>query len=42
MGAGKGITLLVLNKNINDIFRIIKSLGNSSALADGISENAKP
>ena len=38
---GKGIFLVTSNEELVDIFRIIKSLDNSSALIDGFSETIK-
>ena len=39
--AGKGFTLFMSNKDMNDIIRIIKSLENSGVLFDGITEAVK-
>ena len=39
--AEKGFTLFILNEDINDIIRIIKSLEDSSVLIDGITETVK-
>lgn len=39
--AGKGIALVISNKQLHDIIRIIKSLENSGALIDGISKIIK-
>ena len=38
---GKGITLVILNKEMNDIIRTIKLLEYSGALIDGVSEAVK-
>ena len=34
--AGKGFTLFILNKDMNDIIKIIKSLEHSGVLIDGV------
>ena len=39
--AGKGTALVISNKQLHDIIRIIKSLENSDALIDGISKIIK-
>ena len=39
--AGKGFTLFILDKNMNDIIKIIKSLEDSSVLIDGVTETVK-
>ena len=39
--AGKGFTLFILNEDINDIIKIIKSLEDSNVLFDGITETVK-
>ena len=39
--AGKGIALVILNEQLPDIIRIIKSLENSGTLIDGISKTIK-
>ena len=39
--AGKGITLVISNDDMDDIISIIKSLENSGILIDGISETVK-
>ena len=39
--AGKGITLIISNEDIDDIIRIIKSLKNSGVLSHGIGGEAK-
>ena len=39
--AGKGFTLSILNEDMNDIIKIIKSLGYSNVLIDGITETVK-
>ena len=39
--ARKGISLVILNEDMDDFSRIIKSLGNSSKLIDGVSETVK-
>ena len=39
--AGKGFTLFILNEDMNDIIKFIKSLGYSNALIDGITETVK-
>ena len=39
--AEKGITLVIWNEDMDDINRIIKSLGNSNVLIDGVSETVK-
>ena len=41
MGAGKGFVLFILNEDMNDIIKIIKSLGYSNVLIDGITESLK-
>ena len=41
VGAGKGFVLFILNKDMNDIIKIIKSLGYSNVLIDGITESLK-
>ena len=38
---GKGFTLFILNEDMNDIIKIIKSLEDSDVLIDGISETVK-
>ena len=39
--AGKWITLVVPNEDMDDIIRIIKSLENSGVFIDGVSETVK-
>ena len=39
--AGKGVTLVISNEDMVDIARITKSLENSAALIDGVSEIVK-
>ena len=39
--ATKGFTLFILNEDVNDIIKIIKSLDDSGALIDGVTESAK-
>ena len=39
--AGRGFTLFISNENMNDIIRIIKSLENSGALIDEVTETLK-
>ena len=39
--AGKWITLVVPNEDMDDIIRIIKSLKNSGVFIDGVSETVK-
>ena len=39
--AGKGFPLYILNEDINDIIKIIKSLEDSGVLIDGITETVK-
>ena len=39
--AGKGVTLVISNEDMVDITRITKSLENSAALIDGVSEIVK-
>ena len=39
--AEKGFTLFILNEDISDIIRIIKSLEDSSVLIDGVTETVK-
>ena len=41
MRAGKGFPLFILNEDINDIIKIIKSLEDSGVLIDGITETVK-
>ena len=41
MRAGKEITLVILNEQLDDIIRIIKSLKNSGVLIDGVSQTIK-
>ena len=41
MRAGKGFPLFILNEDINDIIKIIKSLEDSGMLIDGITETVK-
>ena len=41
MKAGKGFTLFISNKDMNDIIKTIKSLEDSNMLIDGITETAK-
>ena len=39
--AGKGFTLFILNEDMNDIIKIIKSLEDSGVLIDGVTEKVK-
>ena len=39
--AGKGFVLFILNEDMNDIIKIIKSLGYLNVLIDGITESLK-
>ena len=39
---GKGFTLFISNKDMNDIIKIIKSLEDSGVLIDGVTETVKP
>ena len=39
--AVKRITLVILNEDMDDIFRIIKSLENLDSLIEGVSETVK-
>ena len=39
--AGKGITLVISNEDMDDIIRIIKSLASLEASNDGVSETVK-
>ena len=39
--AGKGFILFILNENMNDIIKIIKSLEHSAVLIDGVTEIVK-
>ena len=39
--AGKGITLVISNKGMDDIIKIIKSLENSDVFLDGVGETVK-
>ena len=39
--ASKGIVLVILNEDMDDIIRIIKSLENSCVLLDGVGETVK-
>ena len=41
MRAGKRFTLFISNKNMNDIIKIMKSIENSDALIDGVTETVK-
>ena len=41
MRARKGCTSFILNEDINDIIKIIKSLEDSNVLIDGITEKGK-
>ena len=41
VGAGKGFTLFILNEDMNDIIKIIKSLEDLNALTDGITETVR-
>ena len=38
---GKGFTLFVLNEDVNDTIKIIKSLEDSGVLIDGVTETVK-
>ena len=39
--AGKGFTLFISNEDMNDTIKIIKSLEDSGALIDGVTETVK-
>ena len=39
--AGEGVTLAILNEDVNDIIRIIKLLENLGVLTDGVRETVK-
>ena len=39
--AGKGLILFISNEDMNDIIKIIKSLGDSGVLIDGVTETVK-
>ena len=39
--AGEGVTLAILNEDMNDIIRIIKLLENLGVLTDGVRETVK-
>ena len=39
--AGEGVTLAILNEDMNDIIRIIKLLENLGVLTDGVRESVK-
>ena len=41
MRARKELTLFILNKDMNDIIKVIKSLEDSKVLVDGITEAVK-
>ena len=41
VGAGIGFTLLILNEDMNDFIKIIKSLEDSNVFIDGITERIK-
>ena len=41
MRAGKGFTLFILNEDMHDIIKIIKSLEDLGVLIDGVTETAK-
>ena len=41
MRAGKGFTLFILNEDMNDIIKIIKSLEDSCLLNDGVTQTVK-
>ena len=41
VSVGKGFTLFISNKNINDIIKIIKSLEKSNVLIEGATEIVK-
>ena len=41
MRAGKGFTLLISNKDMNDIIKIVKSLKDLGVLIDGVTETVK-
>ena len=41
MRAGKGFTLFILNEDINDIIKIIKSSEDLGKLIDGVTEKVK-
>ena len=39
--AGKGMTLVISNEDVDDIIRILKPLENSAVLIDGVNETIK-
>ena len=39
--AEKGFTLIILNEDLNDIIKTIKSLQDAGVLIDGVTETAK-
>ena len=39
--AGKGFTLFISNKNMNNIIKVIKSIEGSGVLIDGVTETVK-
>ena len=39
--AGKGFSFFILNEDVNNIFKIIKSLEDSGVLIDGVTETVK-
>ena len=41
VGAGKGFNLFILNEDMNDIVKTIKSLENSGVFIDGVTETVK-
>ena len=41
MRAGKGFTLFISNKDINDIIKVIQSLEDSGVLSDRVTETVK-
>ena len=41
VAAGKGFTLFISNKDMNDIIKIVKSLEDLDVLADGVTETEK-
>ena len=41
MRAGKGFTLFILNEDMDDIIKILKSLEGSGVLIDGVTETVK-
>ena len=42
MRPGKGFALFILNQDMNDVVKVIKSLEDSVVLIDGVTETVKP